>query len=906
MSWATEYRGEFYDDRGLIWRVDIELDGYEGAINEMTMTGDPLRIEWLAPGDDLLFSPVKGSVATIGVWSTSHFQYTSLYSAENLKRRVSIYYVPVTGSTLTVDSTEVTVDSTAYTADDMYASAEGLAVLYWRGYLTADYSEPYDDTPYRVTLTAADGLGLLKDMIYKYTTAERDDTYYTGRRYESQVVLDILGKLGFTEFKEFCNIYEDNISDGVGDSPFDQILIDMDVFKDMYCYEVLEEVLKKYNAIIRQINGQFYIFRPAEFDAATCYGRYFTAYDTKTAITCTPEQLIHRTTNASDIKDFNGGVLMLQPPLNKVTVRQDYGHRESWLKNYKMSVDTWDRDASPQAFEEWTHLGAEPLSYYPACAKELDGILMQPDGTGSWYYAFTMFGDDAVVSNDSMMLSFQYMFINTGVSSASDVVIYAKVNDVAATYYLNNTGTNIAAWDNAYHTIEITTASVPVGVGAWNTAFFTFEDIPADGPYYITFYATNTANVKVAFKDIRFTATSDELLVITTGWERSPMRWYNYHPVGFLAYAFFDYKLTPKLAHKIEERTDVVSRLYEKINDIDAPEKEIAYILGDCENTAIANVLSQFKGALAYYAGGSLRQTAVDFVSDFADDYAALTSPSVLLTSDGNTLYFTSATAGQNFTGSTTIVNATGDLAGTVTTVTANATGTKQKETLTFTAGSTGDFTVYFGGVDHTISWTTNLETTLAGFVTTHGAAFLTYNITVTSTATTLVFEETVATGGFLQPFFVADDLSDYEASWATSAPGQVAPTAAVARVDKIVLSGTSGTATVTCHGNAETITFNTDTVLDYTASWHTRGNTEAKPVIELVADEIAAQYAREKHFIQMSLRERGNAAPDVNMLYNIQDDLNTYSGSRRVFVANRGTFDVLRGEWSLDAHEIL
>ena len=73
-----------------------------------------------------------------------------------------------------------------------------------------------------------------------------------------------------------------------------------------------------------------------------------------------------------------------------------------------------------------------------------------------------------------------------------------------------------------------------------------------------------------------------------------------------------------------------------------------------------------------------------------------------------------------------------------------------------------------------------------------------------------------------------------------------------------------------------------------------------------MIADEVAAQYNRERHFIQMNLRERGNADPDVNMLYNIQDDLNTYGGSRRVFVANRGTFDVLRGEWVLDAHEIL
>ena len=55
-----------------------------------------------------------------------------------------------------------------------------------------------------------------------------------------------------------------------------------------------------------------------------------------------------------------------------------------------------------------------------------------------------------------------------------------------------------------------------------------------------------------------------------------------------------------------------------------------------------------------------------------------------------------------------------------------------------------------------------------------------------------------------------------------------------------------------------------------------------------------------------MSLRERGNAAPDVNMLYNLQDSLNTYGGNNRIFMANRGEFDVKRGEWSVDEIEIL
>ena len=204
MAWAVEYRGEFDDlsyfgsTQGLAWTIDIELDGYGGEINEMRMAGRPVVIEHLSASDDLISSPVKGSKATINVWSESHFQYTALYSVENMKRRVSIYH-----------------DST----------------LYWRGYLTAGYTEPYDDTPYEVSLTANDGLGLLHDI--DFTPGAE------GRRYESAILFDILGEIGFTSFKEFVNVYEDRMSKGTGDSPFDQTLIHTDVFEDMNCYDVL-------------------------------------------------------------------------------------------------------------------------------------------------------------------------------------------------------------------------------------------------------------------------------------------------------------------------------------------------------------------------------------------------------------------------------------------------------------------------------------------------------------------------------------------------------------------------------------------------------------------------------------------------------------------------------------------
>lgn len=894
MSWGVTHRGEFYDGRELIWRIDIELDGGSGAA-DMSLTGDPLHIEWLAASDDLLFSPIKGSRAKIGVFSESNFQYTSLYSAENFKRRVSIYYVPVTGSTLTVDDTDITVDSDLYTADDVSASAEGTPVLYWRGYLTSDYSEPYNDWPYPVTLTANDGLGLLKDMPYKYTTVTKNDTYYTGRRYESQVILDILGKIGHTSFKEFCNIYEDNIDDGVGDSPFDQIMIDMDVFKDMYCYDVLEQLLKKYNAVIRQINGEFYLYRPTEFDSATVYGRSFTAYDTKSAISCTPEQLIQRST-ASDIRDFNGGVLMMVSPLSKFTAQQDYGNKESWIKDHNFDIAGYDVSTG---FEDWTMVNFAPLSFFNNFRDETEGIASTRSGTGEVDYAMQYFALEAKKSTNVHVFSFEYLMFKTTSGDASDVGFSISIRDDTYTYYLDQIDNVSAEWDTSPVTVNYTISSVPHGVGNWATYTLSIANgLPADGPYWITLYATNTAGVRIAYRNLRFYETTDTVVRK----KKKVSRWKNWlnaiPPLGIIRFFGGGYKNVTSF--EVTNNEEVLIDTYDATNAITAPEASANYLLGDTTQagTGLINTLEQFSGGLAFYETGSLTQTARDFVNDFAATYAVLTSPGVILTSQGNTIYFESDTPGTAFSGSTSIVNASGNLSGTASTVTSNGVGTVKKCTLTLTAGTSG--TAF---INHsTMTFDTDLHTTCDIWVMANTIEYAAGGITLSVHATNPIITFTGDSGvNFDTPVFMpkAGDLDgDLIVSQAYVAP--------VARIDKIVLSGSSGTATITCHAEDNVATYNTATILQNTASWHTRGNTEAKPVIELVADEIAAQYAREKHFIQMSLRERGTAAPDVNMLYNLQDSLNTYGGNNRIFMANRGEFNVKRGEWSVDEIEIL
>ena len=281
---AERWRIEFSDLQKVEWRISIEDPDFTGDYTLLKATGNPLNFAYDNESDDV-FDPMRPSRATFEVYSETNFALLDLYSVEDMHYPVNIYCNES---------------------------------LFWSGYVeTQNYEEVYEPVPYAVSITATDGLSILENILFAdsiaYSEGEETITYYNGHELESAIILDILAEIGFTEFKEYVNIYEDNMLSTASDSPFDQIKIDRDVFKDYYCYEVLSEILRKYNAIIRQKDGVFCIVRPAELLDTTVYGRWFTGDTTKTAITLNPDQFIKRkaTHPSSRRIQVPGGRLMI-------------------------------------------------------------------------------------------------------------------------------------------------------------------------------------------------------------------------------------------------------------------------------------------------------------------------------------------------------------------------------------------------------------------------------------------------------------------------------------------------------------------------------------------------------------------------------------------------------------------
>lgn len=321
MALYQRYLVEFKDFLSLDWSIEVwqDLDGDPG-LTSLTATGNPLNIEYLSDSDEFNES-VRTSKAVFNVYSETDFLLTDLFTVEDLKSKVYVY-----------QGTD----------------------LYWKGFVLAgEYSEPYKDVPYPVTVTAVDGLTLLKSMSYKYTITVEDDTYYNGRRTISQILIDILDKIGFTGFTEYVNVYEGNMYSTADHSPIDQACIDVDIFKDMYCYEVLQELLKPFNAVIRQVAGEIIIYRPSELNQSVVYGRIFTSAVTKTSTSCNPLQDINRAATPSDLWQFPGSELMIKGPAKKILLTHDYGYKDSWVDNNKFAGETYG-DTGGTHFDEWT------------------------------------------------------------------------------------------------------------------------------------------------------------------------------------------------------------------------------------------------------------------------------------------------------------------------------------------------------------------------------------------------------------------------------------------------------------------------------------------------------------------------------------------------------------------------
>ncbi len=897
MSWEPKYRIGHFDLGGVEVHGYIDEQLFSGALTDLKGSVEPCEIQFDNNSDDI-FDPIHPQTLVLQIVAESNFQLAELYSTDQMRYRVRLF--------------------TNFESD--------LSQVYWMGYVDPGrISEPYEPHPYTVNLTCICGLDLLSNIKY-FDEVEDSGEYYNGRILESQIILDILSKIGHTGFTEYINLYEDRMNKTTDDSPMDQLLIDVDIFQDMYCDEVLAHLLTKYNAVITQKNGGFIIDRPVDRILATVYGRVFSGDSTvHTSTSFSPIQYIsRRSTNLTNFKQVPGGTTMPQDPIKKITIIQDYGNKESWIDNWEFKAETY----TPQTlttvgvFDNWTSVGvAAPALLEEFVPGEKNGMILDGKNAYPTYdsYLTQTFGPYGIVSaTDEVIFEFDYRTYNLNVTSINNFVFYIQITN--GTHYLkivDDASDDKYAWDVATGTtmIRVECDGVLPGISDWIHYKRSVVGLPKTSQYTINIFCTDSSGdfnqMYVAYKDIRFHVSSVELLI-----KPKQVRTYRFGPGVRLFLKTFGaaseidpnekrYSWTTGLIKSLKE---ITTNKIEVFNNINGKEELRSYILGDVVDSGLDNVIEQCAGSLAMVVTQGLEQAAGDFVAAYADDYLA---GGVLLTFEEDStglvfLVFTAQTAGVPFTDASSISNTSGNLSGTLPAglQVANQSMTARVDVCEFgpSTGGTGNITV--GGVTKLATFNTDINQTATDFVTSWAAAYSAVGIDLTSIFNVLFF--TAQTPG--TDFSPADEITfanvsgDLQANAQTDTPNSSATTA---QVSVIQLSGTSGTANVTVDAEVQQIAITT--ITGHTLAWSTFGDSESLPLLQLVANEIAHQYSRSKVLIQMPIQETGNDPTALNIAGHFQDDLNQYSAVNRKFVFNgHGSYKTRFRKWMIDLMEVI
>lgn len=317
---GTRLQGQWQSEKQSTYSVVITDSAYSGSIAEFKATS--LKINWRGDDSKERFVGVLGSELQLGI----------VVDSQDIQDFI--------------DSL-VTAEESSLLLSFQYSDIDGL-VQNWTGYIITDLVS-IEDVPlqigYFATITATDGIGLLKGIDY----AVAGLTPYTGFDTFTTVILRCIGKLsGIVNYmqtidnnilKVVCNWHENSYTYSSNINPLSRSRINGNAFywkdnKDnnrfYSCYEVLDQIATAWGARIMFSGKHFWFIQVNEYLTANNKTVFSYHLDgTESIATGQNLSITHDQTalNTSELLRFSGGFFSYYAPLKKVTV--DYQHLQA-------------------------------------------------------------------------------------------------------------------------------------------------------------------------------------------------------------------------------------------------------------------------------------------------------------------------------------------------------------------------------------------------------------------------------------------------------------------------------------------------------------------------------------------------------------------------------------------------
>lgn len=419
MAYGVKYRCSYLDRVGKPVQLDILLRDYSGEIIPVVGGPEPVTYQYEASNDEI-HTFLKPTALKIQLFSTDKDTFSEFDIVENFQYLVKLYW----------DETQIL---TTWINDEIFV-------------------QPYLSGKFLVTLTASDGLSILKG---RYTEL-------TGRCSHMDMVLEALNALKLDiNVVDAINVIEAGHTTGIG--PLSQTYFDTDIFtaekgKRWELVKVLEDVLDVYNAFIVQVNNKWIIANVESFYDSFVGVEYTSTGSRVGAWVYDREKTIGIDYKDNNIALLTDGNIQKEKPWRELSVKLNYGKIDDY--NYVKNGDFSIRDTHPTRPESflvhgWEYNGEPMDGHPPFWEDEYDPYLKQK---GDYYYLHMPVHEDEYFvktkevptnlfpqSDEEHIFSFKYAVIAklglTYFSGKQDVKVQFKVTNSEGSYYLSSDGT---------------------------------------------------------------------------------------------------------------------------------------------------------------------------------------------------------------------------------------------------------------------------------------------------------------------------------------------------------------------------------------------------------------------------------------------------------------------------------
>lgn len=307
---GVKYRGEFDDINNVRFRIDIDEDGYSGAVNTFVCGAAGFELRYEGDGSRVGEEPIRSSECRIPFQVQNSTQETfldTLAQSSELKYNVLIYRS---------------------------------SVLWWAGTVLPDLCQFENRAyPYEFLLTAVDGLGRLDSFDFDYATNPANSDPFT----YATIITQCLNKTGLQDFYGASDVYlrcSVELTDTNQSTSHDRlehlrvrreaVIKNWDKadngnqYDALTCRDVLEKLLRSMGARMEFSRGSYRIYQHQNY-RGTSYTEYrysktgitFAGYLSSQSIS--PRQ--GSTWQSSDLKITAGASYTYMPALRRAIVR---------------------------------------------------------------------------------------------------------------------------------------------------------------------------------------------------------------------------------------------------------------------------------------------------------------------------------------------------------------------------------------------------------------------------------------------------------------------------------------------------------------------------------------------------------------------------------------------------------